>query len=82
MRGMPGVRFAMIEAKIVLGALKALLDGPGQAGGTDQVGQTGGLGCEGDVIGKGPGVDAVAPDQEPAPQARGLAQGKAMLAQS
>jgi len=71
----------MIEAKIVLGALKAFL-GPAQAGGTEQVGQTGGLGCEDDVIGKGPGVGAVAPDQKPAPQARGLAQGKAMLAQS
>ena len=65
----------MIEAKIVLGALKAFL-GPGQAGGTDQVGQTGGLGCEDDVIGKGPGVGAVAPDQDPAPQARATGPGQ------
>lgn len=55
----------MIEAKIVLRALKALLDRPPQTGGTGKFGQPGLLWREGEIIVPLVGFPPVAPDQYP-----------------
>lgn len=59
----------MVKAEIVLGALKAFLNGPAQAGGAGKLGQRGFLWREGEIIGPLVGLLPVAPDQHPALEA-------------
>ena len=47
---MPGARLAVIEAKVVLGALETFLDGPAQTGGPGQFGQCRTGGAEDEVM--------------------------------
>ena len=62
----PRARLAVIEAEIILGSLKALLDGPAQTGRAGEFGKGGAGGCEDEIIGPLASVSPAAADQDPA----------------
>ena len=59
----------MVEAKFLLGALEAFLDGPAQAGRTGQFGEPGAGWREHQAVGARVGVASAAADQQPALEA-------------